>query len=359
MKNTVTIFTARLNHHMFPAYLMLMLAFIFSGTILPQNSPARVNLRTADNFVILAKTGVSCTGATNITGHMGLSPAAATYITGFDLIMHASGTYSTSALVTGNIYAADYTSPTPSNMTTAIGDLETAYTDAAGRLLPDFTELYAGDLTGKTLLPGLYNWSTSVSVSAAGMTISGSASDIWIFQIAQNLVLANGAMITLSGGAQSSNIFWQVAGQVTLGTTASMKGIILSRTAIAMNTGASLNGKALAQTAVTIGANTVIKSDELTDLNDLNTPQKFELLQNYPNPFNPSTIIDYSISSDNNVEIKVYNLLGIEVATLVNELKKSGKYSIEFYSNNLPSGIYFYKIVSGSNSVVKKMTVLR
>ncbi len=221
---------------------------------------AAVNLGTAGNFTVLAKTGVSATGVTSITGNVGLSPAAATYITGFGLIMDASGTFSTSSLVLtpGKIYASDYTPPTPTMMTTAVSDMETAYTDAAGRALPNHTELGAGDITSLTLTPGLYKWGTGVLVSAAGVTISGSATDVWIFQIAQDLTVANGAIITLSGGAQATNIFWQIAGQTTLGTTAAMKGIILCQTAIAMNTGATLNGRALAQSAVTLAGNTVV-----------------------------------------------------------------------------------------------------
>ena len=235
----------------------MTVAMIVPFTVFSQSSPEPVNLGTAGNFVVLAKTGISSTGTTQITGDIGVSPIAATAITGFGLIKDASGTFSTSSLVVGKIYASNYTDPTPTKMTTAIGALGTAYTDAAGRKLPDHTELYAGDLTGKTLTHGLYNWSTGVMISAAGTTISGSATDVWIFQIAQNLDVANGAIVTLSGDAKASNIFWQVAGKVTLGTTAAMKGIILCKTEIAMSTGATLNGAALAQTAVTLEANAI------------------------------------------------------------------------------------------------------
>jgi len=219
-----------------------------------------VNLRSSANFAVLAKSGVSATGATAITGDIGLSPAAATYVTGFGLIMDASNTFATSSLVIspGKIYASNYTPPTPTKMTTAVSDMQTAYTDAAGRTSPDHTELGAGNITSMTLTPGLYKWGTGVLISAAGVTLSGSATDVWIFQIAQNLTVANGAIITLSGGAKASNVFWQVAGQTTIGTTAAMKGIILCQTAIAMNTGASLNGRAMAQTAVTLAGNTVV-----------------------------------------------------------------------------------------------------
>ncbi|MDO9576834.1 MAG: ice-binding family protein [Candidatus Cloacimonadales bacterium] len=241
--------------------LLISMIFIISSTIFC-DGPATVDLGTAGNYVILAKTGVSTTGTTAIVGNIGVSPAAATYITGFGLIMDPSGTFSTSSLVTGRVYAADYTEPTPSNLTTAISNVETAYTDAAGRLNPDFTELYAGNLPGgQTLVPGLYKWSSVVLISAGGVTISGNPDDVWIFQISQNLTVADGAIVTLSGGAQPQNIFWQIAGGTTIGTTAQFKGIILCQTLISLNTGATLSGRLLAQTAVTLDANSVNESD--------------------------------------------------------------------------------------------------
>jgi hypothetical protein len=322
-----------------------------------------VNLGTAGDFAILAKTGVSITGVASVTGDIGISPAAATAITGFGLIMDPSGTFSTSSLVTGKIYAADYTDPTPTKMTTAIGDMETAYTNAAGRTLPDHTELYTGDLTGQTLTPGLYKWGTGVLVSAGGVTISGTSSDVWIFQVAQNLTIANGAIVTLSGGAQASNIFWQVAGQVTLGTTAAMKGIILCQTQIAMSTGATLNGRALAQSAVTLDANAVTIPATVNAVENGSAPQKFELLQNYPNPFNPSTRIQYSLEKAVQVSLKVYNVLGLEVATLINGRQEAGSYTVPFGINNgtldLSSGVYFYRLEAGPFVSTKKLILMK
>jgi hypothetical protein len=233
--------------------LTLLILGLAAGTASAAQSP--VDLGTAGNFVILAKTGISTTGTTSITGDIGVSPIDSTAITGFGLIMDSSNQFSTSSIVTGKVYAADYTSPTPAKMTTAISDMETAYTDAAGRTNPTATELYAGDVTGKTITPGLYKWGTGVLVSAGGVTLSGGANDVWIFQIAQDFTVGNGAKVTLSGGAQAKNIFWQVAGQTTLGTTSDFKGIILSKTLISLNTGAALNGRALAQTEVTLIAN--------------------------------------------------------------------------------------------------------
>ena len=228
----------------------------FTTAATSATGPAAVNLGTAGNFVILAKTGVSTTGATSVVGDIGLSPAAATYITGFGLILDATNTFATSSLVTGKVWAADYAPPTPANMTTAVLDMETAYTDAAGRVLPDFTELGAGNIDGMTLVPGLYKWGTGVAIPI-GVTLTGGANDVFIFQIAQDLTVGNGAMVTLSGGVQARNVFWQVAGQATLGTTANFKGIILSQTLISLNTGTIMMGRALAQSAVTLNATAI------------------------------------------------------------------------------------------------------
>jgi hypothetical protein len=215
-----------------------------------------VNLGAAGNFVILAKSGISTTGVTSITGDMGVSPIDSTAITGFGLIMDSYNEFATSSIVTGKIYAADYASPTPTKMTTAVSDMEIAYTDAAGRTNPTATELGAGNIDGMTLAPGLYKWGTGVTIPI-GVTLSGGANDVWIFQIAQDLTVGNAAIVTLSGGAQARNVFWQVAGETTLGTTSQFKGNILCQTAIVLNTGATLNGRALAQTAVTLDANSV------------------------------------------------------------------------------------------------------
>lgn len=217
--------------------------------------PAAVNLGTAGNYVILAKSAVSATGATSVVGDIGLSPAASTFITGFGLSAPPT-TFATSALVTGKVWASDYDPPTPANLTAAVLDMQTAYTDAAGRTLPDFSELGAGNINGLTLVPGLYKWGTGVSIPAA-VTLTGGANDVWIFQVAGDLTVGNGAIVTLSGGAQAKNVFWQVAGQATLGTTSSFKGILLSQTLIALKTGAAMTGRALAQTAVTLDATAI------------------------------------------------------------------------------------------------------
>jgi hypothetical protein len=141
-------------------------------------------------------------------------------------------------------------------MSTAISDMEAAYTNAANAFPPTQSELGAGSLGGNTILAGIYKWSTDVTI-ATSITLSGSASDVWIFQISGNLVTASATNILLSGGAHASNIFWQVAGYTELGTYSNFNGVILDKTAIHLLTGAFLNGRAFAQTAVTLDHNIV------------------------------------------------------------------------------------------------------
>ena len=214
------------------------------------------SLGAAGSYVILAKTGISNVTGSTVTGDIGLSPAAASFITGFSLVADATNVFSTSSSVVGKVYAANYAVPTPSNLTSAIGSMETAYTDAAGRSTPDFLELSTGNLGGLTLAPGLYKWTSTVTIPT-NVTIAGGANDVWIFQTSSGLSISAAKSVVLSGGAQAKNIFWQVAGQVTLGATSHFEGIILSKTAITLQTGASMKGRALAQTQVALDNNVI------------------------------------------------------------------------------------------------------
>ena len=216
-----------------------------------------VSLGTASRYVILAKTGISTVPSSAITGNLGLSPAAASFITGFSLTADSTNVFSRSAQVTGKVYAANYAVPTPSNLTTAVQNMMTAYTDAAGRA-PGTLNLAGGAIGGLTLSPGVYNWTTGVTI-LTDVTLSGTPTDVWIFQIAGDLTQANATRVTLAGGALAKNIFWQVAGSVSVGTTAHFEGIALCQTLIAMNTGASWNGRLLAQSAVTLDQNAIVQ----------------------------------------------------------------------------------------------------
>jgi hypothetical protein len=211
-----------------------------------------VDLGVAGNFVILSKTGITDVYKSSVTGDVGSSP-----ISGAAILLSC-------AEVTGTIYTVDAAGPLPSSvkspsmLTTAISDMQTAYVDAAGRVKPDFLNLGAGNIGSKTLTPGLYKW-TSALVIPTDITIAGGPIDIFIFQVAGTLKMSSAVKITLTGGAQAKNIFWQTSGAVTLGTTSHFEGNILSMTGINMQTGASLNGRMLAQTAVTLEMNTVNK----------------------------------------------------------------------------------------------------
>jgi len=213
---------------------------------------AGVSLGLASEFVILSKSGITNVYKSAITGDIGSSP-----ITGAAILV-------TCAEVTGTIYSVDAAGPLPctvnnaTRLTTAVGDMQTAYTDAAGRSNPDFINLGAGNIGGKTLTAGLYKWSTAV-IAPTDVTLTGGPDDIFIFQVAGTLKLSSAVRFTLAGGVQSKNIFWQAAGAVTLGTTSHFEGNILGQTAINMQTGATINGRMLAQTAVTLQMNTVTK----------------------------------------------------------------------------------------------------
>jgi hypothetical protein len=215
------------------------------------NSIKGVNLGVAGNFVILSKTGITSVYKSTITGDIGTSP-----ITGAAMVVNCGE-------VTGNVFSVDAAGPackttSATMLTSAIGDMQTAYTDAAGRSTPDFLNVGAGTIGGKTLTPGLYKWTSSVNIPT-DITITGSSTDVFIFQVAGTLKMSSSVRVTLTGGVQAKNIFWVVSDAVTFGTTSHFEGNILGKTGINMQTGATINGRMLAQTAVTLQMNTVTR----------------------------------------------------------------------------------------------------
>jgi len=230
---------------------------------------APVDLKTAEDFAILAKSGISTVPASVITGDIGVSPIAASFMTGFSEIMDQdSKTFSTASQITGKAYAADYVSPTPSKMTTAISDMETAYTDVAGRSVVDAAkqDVGAGLISGETFTAGVYNWGSDVMFSS-DIYIKGCSDDIFIFQATGNVVAGSGTQVTLVPGGsrhgcdkpKASNIFWQVAGSVDAGTTSHLEGVFLAKTKAVFKTKSSLNGRILTQTACTLDQTTVVQ----------------------------------------------------------------------------------------------------
>ncbi|KAJ7465710.1 antifreeze protein [Mycena latifolia] len=218
--------------------------------------PAAVNLRTAGNYAILSKTGVSTVPPSVITGNVGVSPIAAVALTGFSLTLAPTGQFSTSPQVVGELFAASYAVPTPATLTAAIGDMGTAFTDATGRVNPNFNNLASGAIGGLVLGPGLYKWSSAVTIGS-DVTIAGGVTDTWIFQVTGTLTIAAAKKMTLAGGALASNIVWVVTGSVTAGAGAHLEGVILGKTSITLQTGTTANSRLLAQTFVALQKATV------------------------------------------------------------------------------------------------------
>jgi hypothetical protein len=222
--------------------------------------PAPVNLRTAGDFAILTKAGVTNVPTSAITGNIGASPITAASMDNVTCTEITGTIYGSDAGYTGSGAIDCFKGDAPDNtlVANAVLDMGTAYADAAGRTTPDFNELHTGDISGQTLVPGLYKWGTSVLINS-DVTLSGGANDVWIFQIAGDVLQAGATHVYLTGGAQAKNVFWQVAGGtgVVVNTGAEFNGIVLAEKGITTNTGATVNGRLLSQTAVTLDQNVV------------------------------------------------------------------------------------------------------
>ncbi len=201
-----------------------------------------VALAGTSGFAVIAGSAVTNTGATVITGDLGLSPG--TSIGGFP-----------PGILNGTQHINDVTA------NQAKLDLTAAYNDAAGRTATDIVTL-SGNLGGLTLTPGLYKSTSSLSISSGDLTFDakGNANAIFIIQIASTLTTTSGRKVILNGGALASNIFWQVGSSATFGTTSVFKGTVMAMQSISFDTGAKLDGKALARNgAVTMAGNTIVK----------------------------------------------------------------------------------------------------
>lgn len=201
-----------------------------------------VSLAGASNLAVLAGSAITNTGATNITGDLGLSPG--TSVGGFP-----------PGVLNGTLRINDAIA------TQAKLDLTAAYNDAAGRTSTDKVTL-SGNIGGLTLTPGLYKSTSSLAISSGDLTFDakGNANAVFIIQIASSLTTTSGRKVFLAGGALASNIFWQVGSSVTFGTTSVFKGTVMAMQSITFNTGATLDGRGLARTgAVTMAGNTIVK----------------------------------------------------------------------------------------------------
>jgi hypothetical protein len=257
---------------------ILATAFIFSlipPIIAFAETPPPLGSILTNNFVILGETGITNAGhGSSIIGNIGNSPGTAAQMDNVFCSEITGFIYGADAAYVGNGTDTSCFKGTPTDNTTvgtAVGDMLTAYNDAAGtsRPLTETADIRSGTLgLGTTFEPGIYKWTTNVVITG-DITLHGGPNDIFIFQIAGDLNLAagpsvvGGTHILLTGGAKASNVFWAVGGTlspgigVVLGSYSTFNGIILSAKQITMGTGAILNGRALAQTQVTLIGNTV------------------------------------------------------------------------------------------------------
>jgi hypothetical protein len=251
---------------------LMMLAAVMAGCGSSSSSSdpisgagSAVDLVSADGFAILSKAGIVNTDGTAITGNIGTSP----------ITSQTMSTILCSEITPGIIYGIDAGYDPVGAIKTcfkgsgsditltenAIADMETAYTQTAGRVDPDFTELHSGLIGGKTLAPGLYKWATGVSIATAtDVTLDGSATDIWIFQIAGDFVQEFDTNVTMSGGAIAKNVFWQVAGGAgaAIAASAHFEGTLLAATTISVGAGSTVTGRLFSQTDVTLQDTTVV-----------------------------------------------------------------------------------------------------
>ena len=230
---------------------------LFSAFLLTANADTEeVNLGTAGDYAILTKAGISTVPPSIITGDIAVSPIAGTAMTGFGLTSADVGKASESTQVSGFAYAASYIAPTPAHLTTAVGDMGIAYTDAAGRANTMEMNIGGGEIGSLTLAPGVYTFGTNVGITT-DVTLTGSDTDIFIIRTTGDLALAANVKVTLTGGALAKNIFWQVAGKVVVGAGSTMQGIVLVKTGVTFITGSNLKGRVLAQTACVLQQATI------------------------------------------------------------------------------------------------------
>ena len=219
--------------------------------------PSAVDLGSAVNYVVLAKTGITTSLISVINGNVGLSPGNQAAMTGFAETNETGYSTSNQVIGGGRLYAADMAAPTPTNLATAITDMEAAYTDAAGRIASaENTDLHASSIGGKTFTPGLYKWTGNVTIGS-DMTINGEVNDRWIFQIDGTLTLAEEKRVNVTGGGLPKNIIWVVNGTIVMNKNSHIEGIVLCNTQISLIDHAHMTGRLLSKTRIDLDQATV------------------------------------------------------------------------------------------------------
>jgi hypothetical protein len=217
--------------------------------------PTFVNLKSVARFAIISGVGVSNNAGASVINNMdvGIYPGARSSITGFP----------PATIVNGNIYAADDGAATAAMLKQAKLDLVEAYLFAESCIaMPPQT--VAGNQGGKTLAPGIYKSTSTLSVDGSDLTLDaqGDPNAYWIFQIASTLTTTTGGNIKLTGGAQAKNIFWQTGSSATIGTYTVFNGSILALQSITMDSYAVMTGRILARNGAVV----------MTSTNTINKP---------------------------------------------------------------------------------------
>ena len=307
-----------------------------------------VALGSAGTFAILAASTVTNTGASTVTGDLGLSPSTA--ITGFP-----PGT------VSGTFHLGD-----PASAQAQL-DLSTAYNDAAGRTAGAI--LIAGNLGGLTLAPGLYHSTTSLEISSGDLTLDaqGDANGVFVFQMASTLITTTGRKVILAGGAQAANVYWQVGSSATVGTNSVFKGNILAYTSVTVATGSSLEGRLLVQTgAVSLDGDVVVVPAVVTaGVTGNGTMANHVSLTSNPVGASSATV-RFGLATADRVEIKVYDVGSRVVRTLVNREFEAGEHEVEWDrldSSGRPAslGLYFMQVSYARQgfATTRKLTIIQ
>jgi hypothetical protein len=311
-----------------------------------------VNLGAATRFAVLAASLVSNIPGSAVVGDIGLSPAAGSMITGFG-----------PNEVTGTIFTVDATGPAgsvtaASELTAAQGDVTIAYNDVVARTpVPAgvFLNPGTGNLGGMTLVPGLYKFTSGASISGSDLTLSGGADDVWIFQIASELIVGNGIKVILAGGARAGNIFWQVGTSATLGTTSVFKGTILADQSISLNTGASLEGRALARiAAVTMASNAITRPAPTTTIIGHYPISASVARMDAANLSGRMLDLEFSVPSRGMADLRILDTRGMEIARLFRRHVEAGTSNrISFSKEGMAPGVYFARLDFAGGTLTK------
>ncbi|MEY9909143.1 hypothetical protein ABIA35_005378 [Catenulispora sp. MAP12-49] len=217
----------------------LALAALVLAPTTAQAIATEVPLGTLQSVAVLGGQSVTNTGPSVINGDLGVSPG--TSVTGFP-----------PGIVNGTIHAADAVAAQNQS------DLTVAYNNAAGQAADASVP---GELGGLTLVPGVYNASSSTGITGTlTLNAQGNPNAVWIFQVGSTLTTASSSTVALINGASPCNVFWQIGSSATLGTGTNFTGTILALTSITVNTNATIAGRALARNgSVTLDTNTITR----------------------------------------------------------------------------------------------------